>query len=294
VFVSDPKISKNLSKAELRALTPFKARPEAFVQGVKHFDDTVKMLERVSIGGAKGLVKVRSMQMRRLLNLMVRLFWQKYGSLDCIIQAGVDKGSNVLDKTVNLAASSATQAALNEETDPVVDKEAAAKIAAASKADCGRVASAAMATVGHVANANFPGSTANLGGTMNMADNPKQAAEFQEKSTEYSKQILRSLGLGDSIDVQHALEYNDPATQVYFADVYKDGQININTFEKSRIDDAIQLMIKNGTVKPEEAAEVKRKALAMIESGEEPVIELPKSPANEGLFQYKGLSFINK
>ena len=294
VFVSDPKISKNLSKAELRALTPFKARPEAFVQGVKHFDDTVKMLERVSIGGAKGLVKVRSMQMRRLLNLMVRLFWQKYGSLDCIIQAGVDKGSNVLDKTVNLAASSATQAALNEETDPVVDKEAAAKIAAASKADCGRVASAAMATVGHVANANFPGSTANLGGTMNMADNPKQAAEFQEKSTEYSKQILRSLGLGDSIDVQHALEYNDPATQVYFADVYKDGQININTFEKSRIDDAIQLMIKNGTIKPEEAAGVKRKALAMIESGEEPVIELPKSPANEGLFQYKGLSFINK
>lgn len=297
VFVSDPKISKNLSKAELRALTPFKARPEAFVQGVKHFDDTVKMLERVSVGGAKGLIKVRSMQMRRLINLMVRLFWQKYGSLDCIIQAGVSKvqNSDVLDKTLSLAMSSATPAAVNEETEQVGDPEVAAKIAASSKADCGRVASAAMATVGHVANsANFPGSTANLGGTMNMADDPAQAAEFQEKSTDYSKEILRSLGLDDSIDVQHAIENSDPVTQAYFADVWQDGQININTLDKSRMDDVIQDMVKKGIVKPEQAAEVKRKALDLIESGEEPTIELPNSNANEGLFQYKGLSFMNK
>lgn len=292
VFLSDSKLSKNLSKAERRALTPFKARPEAFVAGVKNFDNTVKMLERLSIGGAKGLAKVRAMQMRRLINLMVRLFWQRYGSLECMIQAGVNKvqGADVIGKTLSFATGVPGQ--VNEETDPVVNKDAAEKIAAASKSDCGRVASAAMATVGHIA--NFPGSTANLGGTMNMADDPKQAAEFQEKSTEYSKEILKSLGLDDSIDVQHALDNNDPVTQAYFADVWKDGQVNINQSEKSRIDDVIQDMIDRKLIKPEQAAEVKAKALDLIESGEEPPMELPKPRVDEGLFQYKGLSFLNK
>lgn len=294
VFVSDPKISKNLTKAERRALTPFKARPEAFVSGVKNFDDTVTMLERVAKGG-KGVMQMRAVSMRRLLNLMVRLFWQRYGSLDCILQVGANKvkEADILGKTLNLASSVATSA-LNEETEPSTE-DAAAKIQAASKADCGKVAGAAMATVGHMAkSANFPGSTANLGGTMNMADDPEKAAEFQEKSTDYSQEILKSLGLDDSIDVQHALEYNDPATQAYFADVWKDGKLDINQSTTSRMDSVIQKMVDDGRISQSQAADVKAQALKWIENDEEPKLELPPVDTNESVFKFKGFSFIDK
>ena len=150
-----------------------------------------------------------------------------------------------------------------------------------------------MATVGHSASAaNFPGSTANLGGTMNMGDDPKQAAEFQKKSTDYSKDVLKALGLSDAIDVQHALEYNDPVTQVYFADVVKDGQISINSTEQSRADELLDHMVKTGKIKAEEVPGIKKRAQELIDSGEEPKIELPPAETNESLFKFKGLSFI--
>lgn len=294
VFLADSKISKNLTKAERKILTPFKARPEAFVSGLKNFDDTVKMLDSVAKGGAKGLARVQAMQMRRLINLMIRLFWQRYGSLECILQAGANKvkEADILGKTMSLATSAATSA-LNEEAEPTGD--AAEKIQAASKADCGRVATAAMATVGHMAkSANFPGSTANLGGTMNMADDPKQAAEFQDKSTDYSKEILKSLGLDDSIDVQHALEYNDPEVEAYFSDVWQNGKLEMNQTTTSRLDEVVDKMVKDGRITKDQAASVKANVTRMIENDEAPEIKLPPAETNESLFKFKGFSFINK
>jgi hypothetical protein len=149
-----------------------------------------------------------------------------------------------------------------------------------------------MATVGHVAQAaNFPGSTANLGGTANMGDDPKKSAEFQENSTEYSKEILKALGLAADLDVQHALEYNDPATQVYYADVIKDGHIEINQEGTPAEREAfLNELIKRGTVKPEQANEIRQKVQGYIDSGEAPELELPPAKTNESLFRTKGVS----
>ena len=297
VFVSDPKISKNLSKAELRAFTPFAARPEAFVAGVKNFDDTVRMLERL---GAKagGAYAARALSLKRLLNFIARIVWQKYGSLECIVQAGANKAEElVLAGTTKLATAALSQGTqVNEEEDVTLDSnpDAKAQISANSKNDCGRVATAVQAITGaHIGNANFPGSTANLGGTMNMGDSPEQAAEFQDKSTEYSKDILTSLGLDSSIDVQHALEYNDPVAQAYFSDVYnpETGMIDVNQVDKSRMDEVIADMVKKGIITSEEAPGVKRKAQELIDSGESPNLELPPVKMDEGLFQFKSFSF---
>lgn len=290
VFLSDSKISKNLTAAERRALTPFKAKPEAFVAGIKNFDDTVKMLERVAKSATKSMIQIRAIQTRRLINLMLRLFWQRYGSLDCIIEVGANKikGADLLGKTMNLAKSEATSV-VNEETSPT-GTDAAEKIKAASKKDCGKVGAAALATVGHIA---FPGSTATFGGTMNIADDPKKAAEFQEKSTEYSKAIVKSFGLDDSIDVQHALEYNDPEVEAYFADVFYNGEISINQSTESRIDQVLQRRVEAGDITQEEADLAKKRALEMIESGDEPEIKLPPVDTNEGLFKYKGFNLIS-
>lgn len=289
VFLSDSKISKNLTKAERRALTPFKARPEAFVEGLKNFDNTIKVLEKAAAGGAKGAIKLRALQFRRLLLFITRLYWQKFGSLDCIIKAGVNQlDSDILNTTLSLATASPNK--VNE--DGSVSSATADAIAKASKADCGKVATAAMATVGHVAQAaNFPGSTANLGGTANMGNDPKQAAEFQENSTKYSKEILKALGLAADLDVQHALEYNDPATQVYYADVIKDGHIQINQEGTPAEREAfLNELIKRGTVKPEQANEIRQKVQGYIDSGEAPELELPPVKTNEGLFRIKQIA----
>lgn len=289
VFISDPAVSKNLSKNEIKALSPFKTRPDAFIAGVKNFDNTVKTLEKAIAGGAKGAIKLRALQFRRLLLFIARLYWQKYGSLDCIIKAGVNQlDSDILNTTLSLATASPNK--VNE--DDSVSSPTADAIAKSSKADCGKVATAAMATVGHVAQAaNFPGSTANLGGTMNMGDDPKKSAEFQENSAEYSKDILKALGLAADLDVQHALEYNDPATQVYYADVIKDGHIEINQEGTPAEREAfLNELIKRGTVKPEQANEIRQKVQGYIDSGEAPELELPPAKTNESLFRTKGVS----
>lgn len=289
VFISDPAVSKNLSKNEIKALSPFKTRPDAFIAGVKNFDNTIKVLEKAAAGGAKGAIKLRALQFRKLLLFITRLYWQKYGSLDCIIKAGVNQlDSDILNTTLSLATASPNK--VNE--DGSVSSPTADAIAKASKADCGKVATAAMATVGHVAQAaNFPGSTANLGGTANMGDDPKKSAEFQENSTEYSKDILKALGLAADLDVQHALEYNDPATQVYYADVIKDGHIEINQEGTPAEREAfLNELIKRGTVKPEQANEIRQKVQGYIDSGEAPELELPPVKTNESLFRTKGVS----
>jgi hypothetical protein len=284
VFLTNPAIAKNLSKSEIRAFTPFVAHPEAFIQGVAKFNGSVKTLEILTKKG--GAIGMRAIPFKRVLNLVARLVWQKYGSLECIVKAGANKAGE--------AAIGATSALVRTNVSALEESEESLKTPnTPTKSDCGLQAAAVEATAGSFI-ADFPGSTANLGGTINMAEDPKQAAEFQEKSTEYSKQILGSLGLDTSIDVQHALDYNEPVTKAYFADVWDSeaGLINVNTLDKSKLDKVIQDMIKNGEITAEEAPSVKAKVLQLLNSGEEPEIKLP--PVNEGLFSVKGLSLGNK
>lgn len=281
VFLTNPAIAKNLSKAEIRAFTPFAANPGAFIEGVAKFNGSVKTLEILTKKG--GAIGMRAIPFKRVLNLVARLVWQKYGSLECIVKAGAN--------SVGDLALSGTSSLVKAAIVPVQeDDDSANKPKNLAKADCGLQAVAVQATTGSFV-ADFPGSTSNLGGTANMADNPAQAAEFQEKSTEYSKSVLSSLGLDDSIDVQHALDYNSPLTKLYFADVWNSeaGVIDVNTLDQSRIDKVIQDMIANGEITREQAPGIKAKALKLIESGDEPEINMP--PVNEGLFQVKGLSF---
>ena len=284
VFLTNPAIAKNLSKSEIRAFAPFVAKPEAFIEGVAKFNGSVKTLEILTKKG--GAIGMRAVPFKRVLNLVARLVWQKYGSLECIIQAGANKaGDAALGATSSLVRTGIS--ALEEAEESSNPQRAAAKV------DCGLQAAVVQATTGSFV-ADFPGSTANLGGTANMGEDPAQAAEFQKKSTDYSKQVLASLGLDTSIDVQHALDYNEPVVQAYFADVYdpESGVINVNLVDKSRLDSTIQEMVRMGKIRPEEAAGIKAEALKLIQSGEEPEIKLP--PVNEGLFSVKGLSFGNK
>jgi hypothetical protein len=284
VFLTNPAIAKNLSKSEIRAFAPFVAKPEAFIEGVAKFNGSVKTLEILTKKG--GAIGMRAVPFKRVLNLVARLVWQKYGSLECIIQAGANKAGDIaLSATSSLVRTGIS--ALEESEESSNPRKAAAKV------DCGLQAAVVQATTGSFV-ADFPGSTANLGGTANMGEDPAQAAEFQKKSTEYSKQVLASLGLDTSIDVQHALDYNEPVVQAYFADVYdpESGVINVNLVDKSRLDSTIQEMVRMGKIRPEEAAGIKAEALKLIQSGEEPEIKLP--PVNEGLFSVKGLSFGNK
>ena len=284
VFLTNPAIAKNLSKAEIRAFTPFAANPGAFIEGVAKFNGSVKTLELLTKKG--GAIGMRAVPFKRVLNLVARLVWQKYGSLECIIKAGANRAGE--------AALSATPALVTTGMSVLKEADETSNVPSSSaKTDCGLQAAAVQAATGSFV-ADFPGSTANLGGTANMGENPAQAAEFQKKSTEYSKQVLSSLGLDASIDVQHALDYNEPVVQAYFSDVYdaESGVINVNLVDKSRLDSTIQKMVETGKIKPEEAAGIKAKALELIQSGEEPEIKLP--PVNEGLFSVKGLYFGNK
>lgn len=334
-FVSDPKIKKALSKQEVRAFTPFVSKPEAFIAGIKNFDGTVSVLTKLSKSGSKFLV-YRGNALRRLLNFMARIVWQKYGSLDCLVEVGAQKASSaILGQTAKLGATNPmAMLAVNEEemtaadasqtmagqgveepnveqiTDEEIDRifkknEALkASIQKASKSDCSKVASAVEATVG----AQLPGSTANKGfdtATSIAMKNPEDIAALkkeQEKQAEYSKQMLAGLGLPSDIDVQHALDANDPVTTLHFADLMDPatGQISINTSEKSRLDQMIDQYIKDGKIKEEDRARVKAQVEANMESGDIPELKMPaiesvgSEKANENLFIVKKFAFLNK
>lgn len=313
-FLTDPKISKNLSKAEIRAFTPFVARPKAFVEGVKRMDDTIKVIKTMEKLG--GTIGKRAIPLSRLINFLTRYFWQKYGSWECIKQYGSVLASGKAGETLsNLAASSLApkpQAAVNEEEavsteqgadatatetqelapEVVKELELNAKNKEAlekkkGKPDCGLIAAANSAIVAsHVT--KFPGS---LTGQKDykMGDDPKAREEFQKNSTEYTNQILKSMQL-PPVEVQKAIEATDPTTQLIFSDVWdaENGVVSVNTSDASRMEKTADDLVKKGLMTREEADAAIKKAKQMVDTGNIPEVQV-KTNANESLFKIKSI-----
>jgi len=324
-MLTDPAVAKNLSKAEVRAFTPWATKPEIFIQGVKNFDDTVYVLAKLTKAG--GALATRAVFLKRLLNFISRLVWQRYGSWDCIKQMATAKTNGLIGKALTPAlnedeevltgdatvdANNATANAIaNAQAEitgiyakPPVESVAAEEVinkndeisanakATSGKTNCNFMNDAVKAAVGaHCA--NFPGSTAALGGTHDMADNPEAAAEFQRKSTEYTKQILRSMGLDDTIDAQHALNSQDLSTQAAYADVWDfgNGIVNLNMSDTSRMNEYLQDGVTEGLWSQEAADIAKKTALEDIQNGTPPELKLPDNSNNEGLFRTKTFNF---
>jgi hypothetical protein len=143
--------------------------------------------------------------------------------------------------------------------------------------------------------ADYPGSTANLGGTSTMGDDPKKRAEFEKNSAEYTKKILKSMGLDTSIDAQHAIDGLEPVTQLAISDVWdaEHGVVSVNTSDVSNMKEVADQYVKSGKWTQEEADAALKKAQEMLETGDMPEIPLPKSSnkTNEGLFKTKGFGF---
>ena len=324
-MLTDPAVAKNLSKAEVRAFTPWATKPEIFIQGIKNFDDTVYVLAKLTKAG--GALATRAVFLKRLLNFISRLVWQRYGSWDCIKQMATAKTNGLIGKALtpalnedevsteddivasNNAVANAVANAQAEITDiytkPPVESVAAAEEvnkndeisanakATSGKTNCNLINAVNKAAVGaHVA--NFPGSTATLGGTHDMADNPEAAAEFQRKSTEYTKQILRSMGLDDTIDVQHALNSQPLDTQALLSDVwdFENKVVRLNMDDTSNIHQHLQGGVKDGLWSQEAADIAEKSALEKIQNGTLPELKLPDAQNNEGLFRTKTFNFV--
>jgi len=318
-FLTDPQLSKNLSRAEIKAFTPFVARPKAFVEGVKHMDETIKVAKTME-GLGRTMAK-RAIPFRRVVSFLSRLVWQQFGNLECLVEVGANKMStSVATATTKLAAKGmekSLQPVVNEadEAQPAETTQDSAQLDSLisqeleknkklkeelkdkkGKADCGMLAAANSAIVSaHVA--NHPGSTAKLGGTSTMGNDPKARADFEKSSTEYSKQILKSMGLDSSIDAQHAIDGTDPVTQLALSDVWdaEHGVVSVNTSDVSRMKDVADEFVKKGTWTQAEADAAIKKAQDMLEAGDMPEIPLPKSSqkTNEGLFKTKGFGFTS-
>jgi hypothetical protein len=315
-FLTDPKLSKNLSKAEIKAFTPFVARPKAFVEGVKHMDDVLKVAKTME--GLGRTMAMRAVPYTRVINFLSRLVWQQFGNLECLVEAGANKlGTAVATQTTKLAAKgieAAMTPAINEEestqaAEPTQDSTQLDALVSQEveknkklkedlknkkgKADCGMLAAANSATVAaHVA--DYPGSTANLGGTSTMGDDPKKRAEFEKNSTEYTKKILKSMGLDTSIDAQHAIDGLEPVTQLAISDVWdaEHGVVSVNTSDESRMKEVADQFVKSGEWTQEEADAAIKKTQDMLETGDMPEIPLPKSvQTNESCFKTKGFGF---
>ena len=316
-FLTDPQLSKNLSKAEIKAFTPFVARPKAFVEGVKHMDDTIKVAKTME--GLGRTMAMRAIPFRRVVSFLSRLVWQQMGNLECLVEVGANKlSTSVATATTKLAAKgmeAAMTPAVNEEestqtVEPTQDSSQLDALVSQEieknkklkedlknkkgKADCGMLAAANSATVAaHVA--DYPGSTANLGGTSTMGDDPKKREEFQKNSTEYTKKILKSMGLDASIDAQHAIDGLEPVTQLALSDVWdaEHGVVSVNTSDVSNMKEVADQYVKSGKWTQEEADAALKKAQEMLETGDMPEIPLPKSSnkTNEGLFKTKGFGF---
>jgi hypothetical protein len=316
-FLTDPQLSKNLSKAEIKAFTPFVARPKAFVEGVKHMDDTIKVAKTME--GLGRTMAMRAIPFRRVVSFLSRLVWQQMGNIECLVEVGANKlSTSVATATTKLAAKgmeAAMTPAVNEEestqvAEPTQDASQLDALVAQEvetnkklkeglkskkgKADCGMLAAANSATVAaHVA--DYPGSTANLGGTSTMGDDPKKRAEFEKNSAEYTKKILKSMGLDTSIDAQHAIDGLEPVTQLAISDVWdaEHGVVSVNTSDVSNMKEVADQYVKSGKWTQEEADAALKKAQEMLETGDMPEIPLPKSSnkTNEGLFKTKGFGF---
>lgn len=324
-FLTDPTLAKNLSKEEIRALTPFFAKPKAFVDGVRNMDGALKAAKAME--GLSRAMQGRGVSLLKLLNFLSRYVWQYYGNMVCLLEAGAnDPDKPVAASTAKLAAGvsekSSPISSVNEEEDnsdsqeqaqatdpnqldPLVVKELDLNkrlvdelAAKRSKADCGMLAAANSATVAKYL-ANYPGSTANLAKTPNSGEDPKARADAEKNNTEYTKKVLKSMGLDSKIDPQHAIDGLSPTAQLAFADVWdaENGVISVNTADESRMTALANKMVERGVWTRKEADQAVKDAMNALETGNFPETPLPKnlkSSTNEGLFKTRGFEFNYK
>jgi len=314
-LIKDPAVSKHLSKAQVRSIAPFlgKNGAEAFVSGIKKFDGSVSVLNNLTKAG--GFFGQRAAQFRAFLSFMTRLIWQKYGSLDCMLLAAKEgtndlilgtskapesdvqptKSTNEADEAQPVEASQEPNSTPSIDATIKKNDEYKKKFSSENKKDCSITSAAVKAVVGsHIV--DFPGSTANLGGTPNMADDPKQAEEFQKKSTEYTKSVLKSLGLDANIDAQHALDISEPINRLYYSDVWDEsnGIVSPNLSTTSRMPEVAKKMVEDGVVTQEEVEALQKKALEDQQNNRPPAeLKVSSGETNESFLQVTSL-FTNK
>ena len=69
IFLGDSTISAKLTTAERNLLSPFRARPDAFIEGVKHFDECIDMLRGIEKLGGK--FSLRHKPLVQIINLLM-------------------------------------------------------------------------------------------------------------------------------------------------------------------------------------------------------------------------------
>lgn len=96
------------------------------------------------------------------------------------------------------------------------------------------------------------------GGEATVLTTPEDFKDLNE----YTKGILKTIGLNADIDPQHPLYETDPYTQAYFSDVVnRDGELEPSTGDESRLDDVLKEMQQAGTIDAARAAEIKASTL---------------------------------
>jgi len=85
--------------------------------------------------------------------------------------------------------------------------------------------------------------------------------DFKNAQTaEHTKSILTIIQQDTHIDPQHPISSTDPEHIAYLADVfsYKDGALNINESPTSKLDETLDLLIKDGKLHPDRREEIKK------------------------------------
>lgn len=120
-----------------------------------------------------------------------------------------------------------------------------------------------------------------------------RSPEDFEKSNlnNYNKGILQKLGEDTNIDPQHPIADQNPVIRAYFSDVVKpNGEIAINETPESRLDEMLDTMIKEGTLKPAERESLKNRIMSNWENDTVPeevvnVAETDSDKSNESIFK---------
>ena len=92
------------------------------------------------------------------------------------------------------------------------------------------------------------------------------------KLAEYSKTYLELLHQDTNIDPQHPISSDDPVHIAYIADVfsYKDGSLAVNEGPISKLNETLDLLIKDGKLSPDRREEVKNQVLDHWKNGTYP------------------------
>ena len=272
----------------------------------------IEIENKVAVKGNTAFLNSRIRPLRRLTYFILNMLWKRYGSATCIFRAmtgGKSEGATDLIRTSSALAAAtvpvteaeAPAAIPTEEieaaiftkdptpeqmdelqrTDPethgeikkAMDETAAnkTKLQELNKKDDCRL----QATLVNAMLPNYIPYKSGLGmGALPYNYDKAAQDKFHKNVEDYNKQVLDSLGLGSTIDVQHSLDNSDPVTRAYFSDVfdYQNGYVKVTPeqFESSR-ERVIAEMVKSGEITQQTANEIRAKLQESDRTGKEPV-----------------------